>query len=99
MKRILILGVNGFIGHHLSRRILESTDWEIHGMAAQVALVETTADVYYGKGYQDVQNRVPHIANTCADLEWRPQVGMTDALRHIFDSYRSHVADARALVE
>src|SRR5438552_16354206 len=32
MKRILILGVNGFIGHHLSRRILAATDWEIHGM-------------------------------------------------------------------
>ena len=32
MNRILILGVNGFIGHHLSRRIIASTDWEIHGM-------------------------------------------------------------------
>lgn len=32
MKKILILGVNGFIGHHLSQRILETTDWEIYGM-------------------------------------------------------------------
>ncbi|RMG54408.1 MAG: bifunctional UDP-4-keto-pentose/UDP-xylose synthase [Gammaproteobacteria bacterium] len=32
MKRVLILGVNGFIGHHLSKRILETTDWEVHGM-------------------------------------------------------------------
>jgi nucleoside-diphosphate-sugar epimerase len=32
MKKILILGVNGFIGHHLSQRIMESTDWEVHGM-------------------------------------------------------------------
>jgi nucleoside-diphosphate-sugar epimerase len=32
MKKILILGVNGFIGHHLSKRILESTDWEVYGM-------------------------------------------------------------------
>ncbi|HEX5484862.1 bifunctional UDP-4-keto-pentose/UDP-xylose synthase [Limnobacter sp.] len=32
MKKILILGVNGFIGHHLTRRIIESTDWEIYGM-------------------------------------------------------------------
>jgi len=30
--KLLILGVNGFIGHHLSKRILETTDWEIHGM-------------------------------------------------------------------
>jgi len=27
--KILILGVNGFIGHHLSNRILEDTDWEV----------------------------------------------------------------------
>jgi nucleoside-diphosphate-sugar epimerase len=32
MKKILILGVNGFIGHHLVRRILETTDWEVRGM-------------------------------------------------------------------
>ncbi len=35
MKRILILGVNGFIGHHLSKRILTNTDWSIHGMDMQ----------------------------------------------------------------
>ena len=32
MKKICILGVNGFIGHHLSQRILETTDWEVFGM-------------------------------------------------------------------
>jgi nucleoside-diphosphate-sugar epimerase len=32
MKKVLILGVNGFIGHHLSKRILETTDWHVrHG--------------------------------------------------------------------
>ena len=30
--KILILGVNGFIGHHLSNKILETTDWEVYGM-------------------------------------------------------------------
>jgi nucleoside-diphosphate-sugar epimerase len=30
--KILILGVNGFIGHHLSHRILETTQWEVYGM-------------------------------------------------------------------
>jgi len=29
MKKVLILGVNGFIGHHLSKRILETTDWDV----------------------------------------------------------------------
>lgn len=32
MKKILILGVNGFIGHHLSKRITETTDWQVYGM-------------------------------------------------------------------
>jgi len=42
---------------------------------------------------------VPKIENTCRDLDWSPRVGMDDALRRIFDAYRGHVADARALVE
>jgi nucleoside-diphosphate-sugar epimerase len=32
MKNVLILGVNGFIGHHLSTRILGTTDWQVYGM-------------------------------------------------------------------
>ncbi|OYV99969.1 MAG: NAD-dependent epimerase/dehydratase family protein, partial [Acidobacteria bacterium 37-65-4] len=30
--KILILGVNGFIGNALTRRILTTTDWEVYGM-------------------------------------------------------------------
>ena len=72
---------------------------EYRASAAQVEIVETTAADYYGKGYQDVQNRVPHIANTCADLSWSPRTDMATALRHIFEAYRGHVADARRLVD
>ena len=43
-KRILILGVNGFIGHHLSRRILETTDWEVYGMDMQTDRIEGFLD-------------------------------------------------------
>jgi len=32
MKKVLIIGVNGFIGHHLANRILRTTDWEVYGM-------------------------------------------------------------------
>ena len=32
MKKLCILGVNGFIGHHLSKRILAETDWDVYGM-------------------------------------------------------------------
>ncbi len=30
--KVLILGVNGFIGHHLTARILSKTDWKVFGM-------------------------------------------------------------------
>jgi nucleoside-diphosphate-sugar epimerase len=72
---------------------------EYRESATATAIVETTAADYYGSGYQDVQNRVPKIDNTRADLDWEPVVGMDEALRRIFDAYRGHVAEARALVE
>ncbi len=72
---------------------------EYRDNAARVTLVETTSGAYYGAGYQDVQNRVPKIDNTTKDLDWAPQVTMEDALARIFEAYRAHVAEARALVE
>src|SRR5207237_703048 len=72
---------------------------EYKDTAAKVQLIETTADAYYGKGYQDVQNRVPKIDNTCAELGWQPVVAMEDSLRRIFATYRVQVPEARALVE
>ena len=44
MKRILILGVNGFIGHHLSNRIIQTTDWEVYGMDIQSDRVANLLD-------------------------------------------------------
>jgi hypothetical protein len=42
-----------------------------------VSMVETTAAEYYGKGYQDVQNRVPKITNT-----FLGKVSRTSVLEH-----------------
>jgi len=92
---------NNYSVRELARMMLNLalTYPEYRESAEKVKLVETTADAYYGKGYQDVQNRVPKIDNTCADLDWRPTVTMDESLRHIFDAYRGQVAEARALVE
>jgi nucleoside-diphosphate-sugar epimerase len=76
---------------------LAGTYPEYRKNAAKVKLVETSAARYYGKGYQDVQNRVPRIDNTRKDLGWAPKVDMKTALRHIFDAYRGQLEDARAL--
>jgi nucleoside-diphosphate-sugar epimerase len=65
---------------------------------SKVNVEETTSTEYYGKGYQDVQNRVPKIDNTKTDLSWKPETEMKDALGHIFEYYRSHVAQARELM-
>ena len=72
---------------------------EYQPTARKVKMVVTTADKYYGKGYQDVQNRVPKITNTMRDLDWRPRVNMQRALKNIFDAYRGHFAEARHLVD
>jgi nucleoside-diphosphate-sugar epimerase len=66
---------------------------------AKVKVLETTSADYYGKGYQDTQHRVPKIANTMADLDWAPKVGFEEALRGIFEAYRTDVAEARKLMD
>lgn len=42
--KILILGVNGFIGHHLTNRILETTDWSVYGMDLAFDRLEPVLD-------------------------------------------------------
>jgi len=67
--------------------------------AAKVHLVDTTAEEYYGKGYQDVEYRTPKIDNTKADLNWTPRVTMHDALKQIFDAYKGEIAQAGKLLD
>ena len=92
---------NNFSVRELATMMLELAKSypEYQDTAAKVKLVETTSDVYYGKGYQDVQNRVPKIDNTMKDLDWAPKVDMRDALKGIFDAYRQELDEARHLVD
>lgn len=92
---------NNFSVRDLAKMMLDLalTYGEYRESASKVRLVETSSAAYYGKGYQDVQNRVPRIENTCQELEWAPKVDMSQALRYIFDAYKDHVAEARGLVD
>jgi len=72
---------------------------EYRAAARKVRIVRTTADKYYGRGYQDMQNRVPAIANTKKELRWAPRTGLREALRQIYDAYRTHIAEAKHLVK
>ena len=67
--------------------------------AARCRIIETSASDFYGKGYQDVQNRLPKISDTVNDLGWSPKVGMEESLRRIFESYRTRVREAQSLTE
>jgi len=93
--------VNNYSIRELAGMMLDLADAypEYRESAKQVKLVDTSSGAYYGNGYQDVQNRVPKIENTCAELDWAPEVTMANALRHIFDAYRGQVVQARSLVD
>jgi len=71
---------------------------EYRERARKVRLSVTKSEKYYGKGYQDMQHRVPQIDRTRRDLDWRPRVAMQDAVASIFDAYRQRIAEARRLI-
>jgi nucleoside-diphosphate-sugar epimerase len=90
---------NNFSVRELATMMLEmaATYPEYRDNAARVELLEVTSADYYGEGYQDVQSRVPAIANTMKDLGWAPRVDMPTALARIFDAYRGQLDAARDL--
>jgi nucleoside-diphosphate-sugar epimerase len=92
---------NNYSVRELARMMLDlaSAYPEYRENAARVKLVDVSSGEYYGKGYQDVQNRVPAIDNTMKDLAWAPKVDMKGALRHIFDAYRGQLESARELAD
>jgi nucleoside-diphosphate-sugar epimerase len=92
---------NNFSVRELAHKMLKLANEipEYAQSAKDVQLVETSSGAYYGAGYQDVQNRVPKIDNTMQELSWAPHSTFDEALRKIFEAYRGHVAEARALVE
>ena len=55
--------------------------------AKKTQIVTISSDEYYGKGYQDVQHRVPKIDNTMDELNWKPTINLDGALTRIFDAY------------
>lgn len=71
---------------------------EYSQFSEQVRLIDVPAEQYYGKGYQDVLQRVPNIDAARRDFGWQPRVSFDDALRQIFDAYREHVVEARDLL-
>ena len=72
---------------------------EYQQQAQNVNIVDVTSEEYYGQGYQDIQSRVAYIGNTCDELNWQPRVSLEAALHKIFDTYKTEVAQAGALLD
>lgn len=57
--------------------------------AAQSRALTVDAGEYYGKGYQDVQRRVPSIRRATEKLGWMPKIGMEEGIRQTLSFYFS----------
>lgn len=55
--------------------------------AEQVQLQTIDPDNYYGKGYQDVERRMPSIKNAQRYLNWQPHIDIKTSLKKILDYY------------
>lgn len=55
--------------------------------AENCVIAETTSDIFYGKGYQDMLTRVPSVQNAKKKLGWEPKTGIDEALKHTLDFY------------
>lgn len=53
----------------------------------KIKIINTSSGNYYGKGYQDVQNRVPSIKRAQEILNWKPKTSIDVALKKTMDYY------------
>lgn len=92
---------NNLSVRELAERMIEmASDYpEYREFSDQVKLIDVPAETYYGKGYQDVLQRVPNIDAARRDFGWEPKVSFDEALRQIFEAYRGHVGEARDLLK
>lgn len=66
---------------------------DFQASAAKTQLIPTNARDYYGKGYQDIQTRVPSIANAKRHLDWSPTIHLRDAIKKTLDYHLVHESD------
>lgn len=55
--------------------------------ANKIKIIKTTAQTYYGSGYQDVTTRIPAIANAKKYLGWEPKFDLDTAIKKTLDYY------------
>lgn len=60
MRRVLITGLTGFIGHHVANYILHNTDWEIVGID-RIDATSTLHRLRFIEGWEDLAKRVTFV--------------------------------------
>jgi nucleoside-diphosphate-sugar epimerase len=84
----------------LAVKMLETAKkFSAYPKANEISITNKASDEFYGKGYQDVQSRVPKITNTQTELGWNPTVTLDEALYKIFEFYQGHALDLQDLTE
>jgi nucleoside-diphosphate-sugar epimerase len=63
-------------------------EYREHAVNARVVTV--SSGKYFGKYYQDIQKRVPSIANATKQLGWTPKVDLRTAIRLTLDYHLAH---------
>jgi nucleoside-diphosphate-sugar epimerase len=58
--------------------------------AEQAKVVKVPSGKYFGKYYQDIQKRMPSIANAKKRLGWKPRVNLKTAIRLTLDYHLAH---------
>jgi UDP-4-amino-4-deoxy-L-arabinose formyltransferase/UDP-glucuronic acid dehydrogenase (UDP-4-keto-hexauronic acid decarboxylating) len=58
-------------------------------------IIETSADDYYGKGYQDILTRKPSIEKAHRLLGWHPQTDLKTSLKFTLDAFLEEARESR----
>lgn len=75
--------------HEIAEKVLDIAKQlpKFKNKAKRIKIVNTKGSKYYGKGYQDVQNRVPSIERAREILKWRPKTKLDTALEKTVEYY------------
>jgi len=61
-------------------------------------IVETSADSYYGKGYQDILTRKPSIDKAKSLLGWEPKTDLTTSLEITLDAFLAEARESQGKI-
>jgi UDP-apiose/xylose synthase len=73
--------------HELALRMKDIFAEVTESRREESPLVAVSSEVFYGKGYEDSDRRVPDIAKARSLLSWEPRTGLDEALRLGMISY------------